>query len=69
MAMMEVFIEGKKLDVSKDEASLLTFTLDDIQDFSARNCNFSKTLVFPGTANNNKLFGSIYDVQIGRAHV
>lgn len=62
--MMEIFLEGKKLDVSKDEATLLTFSLDDIQDFSSRNTSFSKTIVLPGTANNNKVFGSIYDVKV-----
>lgn len=62
--MMEIYIEGQKLDVSKGEASLLTFAIDDIKDFSSRNTTFSKTIVLPGTANNNRLFGSIFDVKI-----
>ena len=62
--MMEIYIEGKKLDVMKDDPSLLTFQVDDIKDFSSRNTTFSKTIILPGTANNNKLFGSIFDVKI-----
>lgn len=62
--MMEIFIEGKRLDVAKDEPSLLTFQLDDIKDFSSRNSTFSKTIVLPGTANNNYLLGSIFNVNV-----
>ena len=62
--MMEIYIEGKKLDVMKDDPSLLTFQVDDIKDFSSRNTTFSKTIILPGTANNNYLFGSIFNVQI-----
>jgi len=62
--MIEIFIEGKRLDVSKDEPSLLTYQVDDIKDFTHRNSTFSKTIVLPGTANNNKLFGSIFDVRV-----
>ena len=61
---MEIYIEGKKLDVMKDDPSLLTFQVDDIKDFSSRNTTFSKTIILPGTANNNYLFGSIFNVQI-----
>lgn len=62
--MMEIYIEGKKLDVMKEDPSLLTFQVDDIKDFSSRNTTFSKTIILPGTANNNYLFGSIFNVQI-----
>ena len=62
--MMEMFIEGQRLDISKEESSLLTFALDDIKDFSSRNTTFSKTINLPGTANNNKLFGHIFDVTV-----
>lgn len=61
---MEIFIEGKRLDVAKGDPSLLTFQLDDIKDFSSRNSTFSKTIVLPGTANNNRLFGNIFDVKV-----
>lgn len=56
----EIFIEGKRLDADIT-SSLLTFALDDIKDFSSRTTQWSKTIVLPGTANNNQIFGAIYD--------
>jgi hypothetical protein len=58
----EIFIEGKKLDVSDDISSLLTFALDDIKDFSSRSTQWSKTIVLPGTARNNVIFGGIFEL-------
>lgn len=66
--MMEIFIEGKRLDVTAELSHLLTFSIDDIKDFASRNTTFSKTITLPGTANNNMLFGSIYDVRISNPY-
>jgi len=52
--------------MSADISSLLTFALDDIKDFSSRQTTFSKTIVLPGTANNNRIFGHIF--QFGSAN-
>lgn len=57
----EIFIEGQPLDLSKDLSSEYTYAIDDIKDFSARNTNYSKTIVLPGNATNNKLFGHIFE--------
>jgi hypothetical protein len=67
--MTEVFIEGLKADVTQGISSLLTLALDDLKDFGARNTSFSKTIVLPGTARNNKLFGSIFDVRSGNPYI
>jgi hypothetical protein len=56
----EIYLEGHALDLTKDISSLLTFAIDDIKDFSSRQTTFSKTIVLPGTANNNKVFGHIF---------
>lgn len=60
----EIFVEGQHLDVTADISSLLTFAIDDIKDFATRQTTFSKTVVLPGTANNNRIFGSIFDTGI-----
>jgi hypothetical protein len=60
----EIFCEGKRLDISADISSLLTFALDDVKDFASRQGTFSKTIVIPGTANNNIIFGNIFDTGI-----
>ena len=66
--MIEIFIENKRLDVTQDLESLITYAIDDVRDFSSRNTSFSKTIVLPGTANNNKLFGSIFDAKISNPY-
>ena len=57
----EIYIEDNRLDLSKDLSSEFTYAIDDIQDFSSRNTNFSKTIILPGNAINNKLFGHIFE--------
>jgi hypothetical protein len=37
-------------------------SIDDIKDFGAKNTTFSKTIVLPGTKNNNKIFGNIFNI-------
>lgn len=62
----ELYIENFQADLSTDISSLLTFSIDDVKNFSARSTTFSKTIVLPGTANNNKLFGFIF--QLGQSN-
>ncbi len=58
----ELYIEGFRLDITTEISALLNFAIDDIKDFSARSTTWSRTIVLPGTANNNKLFGHIFQV-------
>lgn len=66
--MTEFFIEGIRIDISADISSLLTFAIDDVKDFSSRQTAFSKTIVIPGTALNNRTLGNIFDVGISNAY-
>ena len=59
---MQLFIEKKQVDISEKLSTLLTLAIDDIRDFGAKKTTFSKTCVLPGTANNNKLFGNIFQI-------
>lgn len=65
----QLFIENYEADISEDISTLLTFELDDIQDFSSRSTTWSKTIVLPGTARNNDLFGNIFQIGQSNAHV
>jgi hypothetical protein len=58
----EVYIENYRLDITNEISALLNFPIDDIKDFSSRSTTWSRTIVLPGTANNNKLFGHIFQV-------
>lgn len=61
MISSEIYLENNRLDLSQDLSSEFTYAIDDIQDFAARNTNFSKTIILPGNAVNNKLFGHIFE--------
>jgi hypothetical protein len=58
----ELYIENYPADLTKEIAALLNFAIDDIKNFSSRSTTWSRTIVLPGTANNNKLFGHIFQV-------
>ena len=64
----ELFIENYRLDITEDISTLLNYAIDDIKDFSSRSTTWSKTIVLPGTANNNKLFGHIFNVGQSNAY-
>lgn len=61
MISTEIYIENQRLDLSKDLSAEFTYNIDDIKDFASRNTNFSKTIILPGNAVNNKLFGHIFE--------
>ncbi len=58
----ELFVENYPVDISKEIDALMTYCIDDIKDFSSRNASFSKTIIIPGTAKNNKAFGNIFEM-------
>ena len=61
MIRTEIYIEDQRLDLTQDISAELTYSIDEIQDFGTRNTNFSKTIVLPGNANNNKIFGHVFN--------
>lgn len=56
----ELFIENINADITSDISALITFAIDDVKDFAGRSTSWSKTIILPGTAANNKLFGHIF---------
>lgn len=52
------------LDITEDVQVPLNFSIAEIQDISSRQGSFSKTILLPGTHNNNLLLGNIFDVNI-----
>ena len=55
----ELFLEGQLADIRQDLGMQLNFNIDDINKYGSRDTSFSKTIVLPGTAKNNKLFGFV----------
>lgn len=60
--MIELYVENQRVDVDQSFSTLLTMSIDDIKDFGAKNTTFSKTIIIPGTKNNNVIFGNIFNV-------
>lgn len=58
----EILLENSRLDIYEDIGLELNLAIDDIKDFSSRNTTYSKTIIVPGNANNNKIFGHIYSL-------
>ena len=58
---IELYVSKQRVDINEAFSTLLTFAIDDIKDFGSKNTTFSKTLVLPGTKNNNELFGNIFE--------
>lgn len=65
---IELYIENKAVDINESFSTLLTMSIDDIMDFGSKNTTFSKTIVLPGTKNNNKLFGNIFEVTASNSY-
>lgn len=59
--MVRIFIEGQELDVNEGFSQQITYAVDDLQNLDSKSTAFSKTIVIPGTSNNNKLFGNIFE--------
>lgn len=59
--MTKIFIEGYELDLSKGLSNQLTYAIDDLNNLDSKATTFSKTIVLPGTANNNYLLGNIFE--------
>ena len=60
--MIELYLENNKVDINESFSTILTLAIDDIKDFGAKNSTFSKTILLPGTKNNNKLLGNIFSI-------
>jgi len=63
-----IFIEGNPLELSEDITLEINKSIDEIQDITSRNSSYTKTITIPGTANNNWIFGHIFDVNVFNSH-
>lgn len=59
--MTRLFIENNELDIQQDFSQQLTFAVDDLNNLDSKSTSFSKTIILPATANNNRLLGNIFE--------
>lgn len=58
----ELYLEGQLADIRQDLGMQLSYAIDDINKYGSRETSFSKTIVLPGTANNNRLLGFVSEL-------
>jgi hypothetical protein len=59
--MVKIFLESYELDTNEGFSQQITYAIDDLQNLDSKSTAFSKTIVIPGSANNNRLFGNIFE--------
>ena len=59
--MVTIYLENNELDINEGFSQQITYAVDDLQNLDSKSTAFSKTIVIPGTAKNNKLFGNIFE--------
>jgi len=68
MIRTEIYVENYKLDLLQDIGTDFTYTIDDVASFGTRNTSFSRTITIPSTANNNKILGFAFDMNMHHDH-
>lgn len=56
----ELYINGQRLDLFDDVDINITYSVQDIENPTNRQSNFSRTIQIPSTTSNDAIFGSIY---------
>ena len=64
MQVVQLYIEGQRVDLFKDESVSITQTIQNVKDFSKVFTEFSKTFNLPASKTNNKIFQHYYNFEI-----
>lgn len=64
MQTIQLYIEGERVDMFKDESVSLTQSIQNVKDISKVFTDFSKTFTLPASKTNNKIFKHYYNFDI-----
>jgi hypothetical protein len=64
MQKLELYIEGNRIDLFKDETVSITQTIQNVKDISKIFTSFTKTFSLPASKVNNKIFKHFYNFDI-----
>jgi len=64
MREVQVYIEGQRLDLFKDETISITSSIQNISDISKVYTDFSQSFTVPASKNNNQIFSHYYNNDI-----
>jgi len=62
MDNIKIILPSGELDLTKDFGFGINISVDDLNDISKKNSAYSKTILLPGTKNNNQILGGLFDV-------
>jgi hypothetical protein len=60
----KIVSEGRQIETYDDFDISLTYQIDDIEDITSKKASFSKTIILPGTPDNNSFFQNIFEINI-----
>ena len=64
MQTIELYIQGQRVDMFKDESVSLTQSIQNVKDISKIFTDFSRTFTLPASKTNNKIFKHYYNFSI-----
>jgi hypothetical protein len=64
MQTIQLYIEGQRVDMFKDESVSLTQSIQNVRDISKIFTDFSRTFTLPASKTNNKIFKHYYNFSI-----
>jgi hypothetical protein len=64
MQTIELYIEGQRVDMFKDESVTITQSIKNVKDIDKIFTSFSKTFSLPASKINNKIFKHYYNFDI-----
>ena len=64
MQELQLYIEGERVELFKDESVSLTQTIQNVKDVSKIFTSFTKTFSLPASKTNNKIFKHYYNFDI-----
>src|SRR5210317_503780 len=64
MQKVQLYVEGTRLDLFRDETIELTSTIQDVRDIGKVFTDFSQTFTVPASKTNNKVFKHYYNYSI-----
>ena len=68
MQTIQLYIEGERVDLFKDESVSVTQTIQNVRDIAKVFTDFSKTFNLPATRTNNKIFKHYYNYDIDNGY-
>ena len=64
MQVVQLYIEGQRVDLFQDEVISITQSIQNVRDISKVFTDFTKTFTLPASKTNNKLFKHYYNYNI-----